>query len=61
MYCEEIVFGTICNGPIKPKITFSGEDVPQPFLEALEKILDVNIEQNSLAMLTDLKALRDSF
>ena len=35
-----------CNGPVKPDITFFGEDLPESFQESWNKIKDVAKDEN---------------
>mgnify|MGYP000846253412 CR=1 FL=1 len=62
MRCKEKVDGKVCDGPIKPNITFFGEGLPKEFFDAVEKIEDPDeeLEKDSREPLIDFtKGMKD--
>lgn len=44
MRCGQVIDGEPCQGPIKPKITFFGEKLPQSFVDVLMNIANDQID-----------------
>ena len=53
MRCKNKVDGNVCNGPVKPNITFFGEALPKEFFDAVDKIEDPDKEDNDGHPLVD--------
>ena len=68
MYCKlPNQYNKDCSGPVKPNITFFGEDLPKDFFDAVDRIKDpLEYEENTKifssmgdSMKAELEALQD--